>query len=60
MMGTQQEHELKLAKIRARAAAFQKSPFWFTVWYGSQMVFNIVFWLAFWSLVTQCSCKCIW
>jgi hypothetical protein len=56
-----QDHEKTMAGIASRKAAFDKSPFWFTVWDVSVRLLNIAFWLGFWSLVTQCTCSgCIW
>jgi hypothetical protein len=57
----QAEHAETLAKIESRKAAFNKSPFWFTAWDISTKVLHIAFWVAFWSIVAQCTCSgCIW
>lgn len=54
------EHEKALAKINSRVEAYARSPFWFTVWDLSAKSLNVVFWLLFWSLMTQCHCECVW
>ena len=54
-----QKHEKNLAIIEARKQAFQKSPFWFTLWDTLRSILNISFWLCFWLIVAQCSCECI-
>lgn len=52
----QREHEQKLAKIAARQAAFERSPFWFTVWDWTTGFLQVVFWFGFWLIVAQCTC----
>jgi hypothetical protein len=55
------EHEDTMARVKARAEAFARSPFWFTLWDISHKCLSVVFWLLFWSLVTQCTCGgCVW
>ena len=60
MTESDRQNEEKLKKIEARKAAFEKSPFWFTVWDLSSKILEALFWLAFWSLIVQCSCDCVW
>lgn len=55
------EHEEMLARIKSRAEAYARSPFWFTVWDLTIYLLKCLFWLGFWSLVTQCTCGgCVW
>lgn len=57
----QRDHEKRLAVIQSRKDAFARSPFWFTVWDWSTRLLNVAFWLGFWSLIAQCTCRgCIW
>jgi hypothetical protein len=46
--------ELNLAKIAAKKAAFEKSPKLYVFWLTIQKVLEVIFWLGFWFLVTQC------
>lgn len=55
------EHEKNQAIIKARAAAFERSPFWFTLWDITHFTIKCLFWLGFWAMVAQCSCDgCVW
>ena len=57
----QRQHEIKIATIKVRAEAFAASPIWFTAWDITGDVIRAVFWIAFWSVVAQCTCDgCVW
>lgn len=59
--GKRQEHEKKLAIIESRKAAFTRSPSWFTFWDVGTSLVKVCFWIAFWSIIAQCTCDgCIW
>lgn len=61
MTDGQREHEIKLAQIESRKAAFAKSPFWYAVCSVFKGLLATVFWLGFWSIIAQCTCDgCIW
>ena len=53
------EHQKKLAIIEARKQAFEKSPFWFTVWDSVNSILQLCFWIGFFLILAQCNCECI-
>lgn len=61
MSEDQNEHELKMARIRRSEAIFAGHPRWYTIWDVATDILRIAFWLGFWAIVAQCSCNgCIW
>ena len=52
----EREHQEKMARMAHRRSAFEKSPFWFTLWDVTVRTLEVVLWLGFWLLVAQCSC----
>jgi hypothetical protein len=55
-----QDHTVRCG-IKCRAKAFDRSPFWFTLWDVTTEIVKIAFWLGFWSIIAQCTCSgCIW
>ena len=53
------KEKMKLAKIEARKAAFDRSPFWFTFWDVSVEIVWGLTWVAIVLLMAQCSCDCV-
>lgn len=54
---TEAKQQEKLAIIATRAAAFDRSPFWFTVWDVTKKVLEVTCWLGWTLLVAQCTCN---
>lgn len=55
------EHEDSMARIKSRADAFARSPFWFTFWDVTITFLRVGGQVAALMLLAQCSCDgCVW